>query len=251
MSRAAFAFVLITFSYGQVPAPTFEAAAMRAASPDGRNGALVNFIPGGGLRATNTTLKDLIETGYQVRGFQILDGPSWAGATRYDVTASSGPQPQGTSNNEVRLKVRALLKDRFQLQVHRETRTVPVYSLVLAKNAGKEGGLRATLAAARGVNASPGTMLGEAAPMTALASKLSIQLDRPVVNNTGLEGNYDFKLQWTPDPGPPALDGRVAEDSPGPSLFTALQEQLGLRVESAKGPVEVLVIDHAERPSDN
>ena len=87
--------------------------------------------------------------------------------------------------------------------------------------------------------------------MTQLAYKLSRLLQRPVVNNTGLEGNYDFKLQWTPDTDPSAPEGQSADTSVGPSIFTALQEQLGLRLEATKGPVDTLVIDHVERPSQN
>jgi uncharacterized protein (TIGR03435 family) len=94
-------------------------------------------------------------------------------------------------------------------------------------------------------------MLGEAASMKDLADKFSRLLGRPVVNNTDLEGNYDFKLEWTPDPGPSAPDGQPVETSPGPSLFSAIQQQLGLRLEATKGPVDVLVIDRVDRPSEN
>jgi uncharacterized protein (TIGR03435 family) len=94
-------------------------------------------------------------------------------------------------------------------------------------------------------------MLGEAASITQLAYKLSRLLQRPVVNNTGLEGNYDFKLEWTPDLGPSAPDGQPVDTSGGPFIFSALQEQLGLRLEATKGPVDVLVIDHVDKPSEN
>jgi uncharacterized protein (TIGR03435 family) len=233
----------------------FEAASIRLANPASRSGLVVNFIPSGGLRVVNATLRDLIETAYNIRAFQVEGGPSWTGAAKYDVTATSGPPPDSAGvdkhDNEVRLRVEALLKDRFHLEVHPETRDVAVYSLVVAKNGVRTDGLRATNNPIRGVNAGSGTMLGEAAPMTALALKLSYQVGRIVVNNTGLEGNYDFKLQWAPDTASPAADGRSGDDSSGPSLFTALQEQLGLKLEPAKGPVETLVIDHVERPSEN
>ena len=122
---------------------------------------------------------------------------------------------------------------------------------MVANNGIKADSLKATDSPAKGINASHGTMLGEAASMANLAAKLSNQLDRAVVNNTGLEGRYNFRLQWTPEPGPPAADGRVLDDSFGPSLFTALQEQLGLHLKSTKGPMEVLIIDRADRPSEN
>jgi uncharacterized protein (TIGR03435 family) len=111
--------------------------------------------------------------------------------------------------------------------------------------------MRATDSPHRGVNAGKGTILGEAASMADLTSKLSGLLDRPVMNSTGLEGRYDFKLEWTPDPGPSAPDGGPLETSLGPSLFTSLQQQLGLRLEGTKGPVDVLVIDHVDKPSEN
>jgi uncharacterized protein (TIGR03435 family) len=94
-------------------------------------------------------------------------------------------------------------------------------------------------------------MLGEAASMTQLAYKLSRLLQRPVVDSTSLEGNYDFKLEWTPDLGPSEPDGQPVALPPGPSLSSALQQQLGLRLEATKGPVDLLVIDHADRPSEN
>ena len=209
---------------------------------------MVGFVPGGGLRVSNATLKDLIETAYQVRSFQILGGPAWLGAARYDVTATSGtPSDDAT----VRREVQTLLETRFQLQTHRETRELPEYSLMVEKSGVKPEGLRVTDKARRGINARSGAMTGEAAPMANLALVLSRQLGRPVVNNTGLAGNYDFSLQWTPDLSPAAPGDQTVTDSPGPSLFTALREQLGLRLETTKGPVEVIVIDRAERPSEN
>ncbi len=125
---------------------------------------------------------------------------------------------------------------------------MPEYSLVVEKGGVKPAGLRMTDSARRGVNSRTGAMTGEAAPMASLAIALSRQLERPVLDNTGLEGNYDFSLHCTLDlsPGDQALT-----DSSGPSLFTALREQLGLRIEATRGPVEVIVIDGAERPSEN
>src|SRR5262245_21695081 len=115
---------------GQAALPTFRVVSIKPANPDSRHGALVNFTPGGGLRIVNATLRDLIETGYQVRNFQIVVGAPWTATAKYDVTATSeeGAQQQ-PSTSEVRLKVQALLKDRFQLQLHQDTRELPIYSL--------------------------------------------------------------------------------------------------------------------------
>jgi uncharacterized protein (TIGR03435 family) len=230
----------------------FDVASVKPSNPNSANGSVVS-APGGRLHVVNATVKDLIETAYDVRSFQIEGGPRWADASKYDVDATPGTPPQGatvppTGWTNVRFEVQALLKDRFQLQLHRETRTAPIYSLVIAKGGIK---LSVTHSPQKGINAGQGTMFGEAASMTQLAYKLSRLLQRPVVNNTGLDGNYDFKLELTPDLGPVAPYGQPADNSGGPSIFSALQEQLGLRLEATKGPVDVLVIDHVDKPSEN
>ncbi len=233
----------------------FEVASVKPSNPNSTNGTLVTITSGGRLHAVNATLKDLIETAYDVRSFQIEGGPKWANAAKYDIDATPGSSARGAAVSpgwtNVRLEVQTLLKDRFQLQLHRETKTSPIYSLVIAKGGIKSSVLSATQSPQKGITAGQGTMLGDAASMAQLAYKLSRLLQRPVVNNTGLEGNYNFKLEWTPDLGPSAPDGQTADTAGGPSIFTALQEQLGLRLEAKKGAVDVLVIDRADRPSKN
>jgi len=234
----------------------FDAVSVKASNPNSTNGTVISVTPGGTLHVVNATLKDLIETAYDVRAFQIEGGPKWADAIKYNVDATPGTRRPDTVGpppgwTKVRFKVQALLKDRFQLQLHREARTGSIYSLAIAKGAIKSSGLSATQSPHRGINAGQGAMLGEAASMADLTSKLSRLLARPVVNNTGLEGNYDFKLEWTPDPGPSAPDGQPVETPIGPSLYSALQQQLGLRLEATKGPIDTLVIDHVEKPSEN
>ncbi len=233
----------------------FDAVSVKPSDPNSKHGTVVEVTPGGTLHVVNATLKDLIETAYDVRTFQVEGRPKWADAAKYDVDATPGTRPPGASGpppgwTNVRLKVQALLKDRFQLQLHRETRIAPIYSLSVAKGGIKLSVLSATGNPHRGIAAGQGSMLGEAASMADLTTKLSRLLARPVVNNTGLEGNYDFKLEWTPDSGPSAPDQPV-ESPLGPSLFSALQQQLGLRLEATKGPVDILVIDRAEKPSEN
>jgi uncharacterized protein (TIGR03435 family) len=234
----------------------FDAVSVKPSNPSSIHGTVVDVTPGGTLHVVSATLKDLIETAYDVRTFQIEGGPAWAGATKYDVDATPGTRPQSAAVpppgwTNVRFKVQALLKDRFQLQLHRETRIAPIYSLAIAKGGIKSSVMPATQSPHRGINAGQGTMLGEAASMKDLADKFSRLLGCPVVNNTGLERNYDFKLEWTPDPGPSAPDGQPVESPLGPSLFSALPQQLGLRLEATKGPVDVLVIDHVDKPSEN
>jgi uncharacterized protein (TIGR03435 family) len=233
----------------------FDAVSVKAADPDSRHGTVVEVTPGGTLHVVNATLKDLIETAYDVRSFQIEGGPKWADAAKYDVNATPGSRPQGVAAppgwTNVRFKVQALLKDRFELQLHRETRIGSIYSLSIAKGGVKSSVLSVTQSPHRGINAGPATMLAEAASMKDLAYKLSRLLGRPVVNNTGLDGNYDFRLEWTPDAGAPAPDRQPVEASIGPSLFSAIQQQLGLRLEATKGPVDFLVIDRVDRPTEN
>lgn len=234
----------------------FDTVSVKPSDPNSRHGTVVDVTAGGTLHVVNATLKDLIETAYDVRTFQIEGAPKWADTIKYDVDATPGTRPQGAAVpppgwTNVRFKVQALLKDRFQLELHRETRVTPVFSLAIAKSGIKSGALSATLSPHRGITAGRETMLGEAATTTDLAYKLSRLLVRPVVNNTGLEGNYNFKLEWTPDPGPSAPDGPPSETPAGPSLFSAIQAQLGLRLEAKRGPVDVLVIDHADKPSQN
>jgi uncharacterized protein (TIGR03435 family) len=249
LSKAAIVALFASIGHAQQSPgkPEFEAASIKPSQPDARNGLVVALTPGGGLRVLNAALRDLIETAYDVRDFQIIGGPSWAGAARYDVEAAPGSPGSAA---EVRRKVQTLLKERFQLEVHRETRVLPVYELVVAKSGIRKDAFRLTGSAKKGINAGPGAMLGEAASMGDLVWKLSKLLGRPVRDNTGLEGRYDFEIHWTPDSGPAIPDGGASDNGAGPSLFTALQ-QLGLRLQAARGPVDVVVIDRAERPSEN
>jgi uncharacterized protein (TIGR03435 family) len=184
-------------------------------------------------------LKQLLQLAFDVKGFQIAGGPGWLDAARYDIVATTG-KPGDIDDRELRPMLQALLADRFALKFHRETRELTVYSLAVAKNGPK-------LTAHQGAgnsssSSSSGYMSATKATMTMLASRLERQLGRTVADHTGLAGEYDYRLSWVPD---------QAADSMGPSIFTALEEQLGLRLDSAKGPVEIIVIESAEKPSAN
>jgi uncharacterized protein (TIGR03435 family) len=146
-----------------------------------------------------------------------------------------------------------LLADRFKLAVHWETRELPVYALVVAKNGpnlhkAKEADGGSHISAGTGQFTSQGTTMTEMAQT--LTQELSRELGRVVIDKTEIAGRYDVALKWTPETGTASSNAEGATDS-GPSIFTAIQEQLGLKLESAKGPVQVLVIDHAEMPSEN
>jgi len=199
----------------------------------------------------------LMEQAYGIRDFQIVGGPSWLGSDRYDITA----KPEGAAtSDQVKVMMQALLKDRFQLQFHRETKELPTYALVVAKGgpkvhaseevsgSDKPKGMRRQMMGR-------GQFTLEGAPMSAFAEQLARVLGRSVIDKTGLTGNYDVKLEYTPDDTGmmkgPREDAPAPADASGISIFTALQDQLGLKLESTKGPVEILVIDRAEKPSEN
>ena len=239
----------------QVDSPSeFDAVSVKPSDPNSRNGTVVGFTPGGGVHIVNATVKDLIETAYDLRAFQIAGGPAWVDSAKYDVSGTPDPHGAAASqpgNINVRLKVQAMLKDRFQLQHHRESRSEPVYSLVVARGGIKPTALRETSSPHKGVNSGQGTMIGEAASMNDVALKLSKLLGRPVVDHTGLSGNYDFKLDWAADAARSSTDEQPQEGSLNASIFSAIQQELGLHLEATKGPVDVLVIDRVNRPSEN
>jgi uncharacterized protein (TIGR03435 family) len=228
-----------------------------------------------GYSATNVSLKMLIQGAYGIREDLISGAPSWADAARFDIDAKvAGSDVEALkklSPEQRRSILQPLLADRFRLKVHTETKQLPVYELVLAKGGSKlkeatagdtyANGIKGPDGVGRGgmMRVGRGQLNAQAVPMTSLANMLSQQLHRTVIDKTGLTGKYDLELNWTPDQGSdPMFKGSegsqrtdTALDTSGPSIFTALQEQLGLKLQSAKGPVETLVIDHVEMPSEN
>jgi uncharacterized protein (TIGR03435 family) len=251
----------------QVPSaarPEFEVASLKP-NTSGMPGYSVRVLPAG-LTARNIVLKRLIAIGYGVTDYQIFGSLPWLESGGFDLEArSAGP----TDLPHVRPMVQSLLDDRFKLKIHRETRELPIYSLTLAKSGAKPGpGLVESAAGACGpvnaesaplaavcgaVSPGPGRIWGQRGHISQLADRLSTILGRTVVDKTGLSGVYDIELTYTPDPSmaqqlPPGFPG---SDIPGPSLFTAMQEQLGLKLTAGKGPVEVIVVDSAEKPAAN
>jgi uncharacterized protein (TIGR03435 family) len=275
--RAFAAFVVTGLAMAQSETgPRFEVASIKPAAPDQR-GVYVRNTPGGRLNIANMTLKDMITFAWRIQPFQITGGPPWLDSTRFDISAKPEQPPK---EGETPLMLRALLQDRFQLTLHEETRELPVYALVVRKEGklgpglteAKEGscvrfdpskppppppqpGKPPTLGCG-GFMMSPRQMTASSTTIGTLVEPLSRLLGRTVVDKTGLTGKFDLSLQWTPDesqairPGP---DGAAAppSDSAPPSIFTAIQEQLGLKLDSQKGPVKIFVIERAEKPSEN
>ena len=207
-----------------------------------------------GYSASNIDLKSLIANAYGVRPDQISGGPDWIDSNRYDieakVVAANGSTPQPIAREERSLMLRSLLADRFKLAVHNETKEAPIYELVVAKNGPKLQPAKPDQPTRMTMGGS-GKATMEVDQISALIYQLSLQVGRPVVDKTGLTGKYDIKLEWTRDPGPDSEDAASTDASAGPSIFIAVQEQLGLKLNSTKGPVDTLIIDHSEPPTPN
>ena len=264
-------------------APAFEVASIKPNnSGDGR--VMMQNQPGRYI-ATNVSLRLLIRNAYQLQDFQITGGPGWLGSDRFDINAkvpdefrAMAPPAPGSGPGPLALMIRALLAERFKLVVHNETKEAPIYALILARSDGKLGpqlkksetDCNAVFAAGRGrggplpppgppqpdermpcgIRIGPGNMAVGGAPLSQAANSLGMFAGRVVLDRTGLTGDYDFDLTWTPDQMPQRPPGApdLPVDPNGPSLFTAVQEQLGLKLDSQRGPVEMLVVDRAEKP---
>ena len=212
-----------------------------------RTGSSSNLILlDGGIVARNTNIEVMIANAFELRSFQILGAPDWVKFERYDVEArTDGGERVNPGQRRMilhRAMVRSLLAERFQLKAHEEERETAVYELVVRK-----GGPKMKESADDERPASRwgrGQYAAKHELMIALAANLSNWAGRPVIDKTGLSGNYDFELSWE-------MDGADPTASQGPSLSTAVQEQLGLKLEPAKRPMKVLVVDRIERPSEN
>lgn len=250
--------------------PEFEAATVKTGRDNGDSGIRATT---GRLTLENVPLRAMVSVAYKTRPSQIVGGPSWSDSAKFDI---QGKAEEAAGSDSMLLMLQALLEERFHLKVHREVREGPVYELTIAK-----GGHR--LKPASCIPFDPNHLPRQAAPgeaqinycgrilrggddshrtvdgkgvdivptigllIPSLTGFLSA-LGRTVINKTGLTGAFDFHLEWTPERGSSTLQ---ADDSGAPSIFTAVQEQLGLKLAAGKGPVEFVVIDHAEKPSGN
>jgi uncharacterized protein (TIGR03435 family) len=239
------------------PEPVFDVSAihLHESQPHEHNSIWSSPFDGK-FKAENISALALIHWAYEMPESRVVGAPEWAASTHFNIDAAADPSldPQlksMTSDAGRQLKekmVEALLADRFKLVAHSETRDLPIYNLVVAKGGPRLGPLKES-------GSSVSTGYGRidvqmANSVSVLAEELSKTAGRDVIDKTGIAGRYDLKLRFTPDQGPAMLNGQPVSDPP-PDLFTALQEQLGLKLEPAKGSVEVLVIDHIEMPSEN
>jgi uncharacterized protein (TIGR03435 family) len=250
------------------PAPSFDVASVKPSLTTGGRFSLSGG-PGtpdpGRIVYSNVPLRIVLLSAYEVRNYQLL-GPEWLNTLRYDITARV---PQGASRDEFQAMLRHLLESRFRLALHRESKEMPVYALLVAKRGPKLKPVDAPsadeqIATAHGEGPdgfpklsmpSSGIVIetkngaarvtANASPMSKFADFLSTRTGRPVLDQTGLSGNYSFVLYFTPE-------GAQAADNAEPDLIGALEPQLGLRLEPRRAPVELLVIDHAEKtPTEN
>jgi uncharacterized protein (TIGR03435 family) len=263
--------------------PAFEVATIKQ-SKSGDRLTGIQRQPGGRVTVTNIAPRTIIKFAYQLAAFQLVGGPAWMANDRFDIIAKLEGNPEfpglGGGPDPIQLAMRTLLADRFKLKIRRETREMDIYALVLLKtgtpgpglrpstvdckalaNAPRRGGApppapRATEPQPCSLMVGAGTIRMGGFPISQVATILSGQTERMVVDRTGLTGNWEFMLTFAAEQrGQPPPDDRrpdgPAPDPNAPSLFTALQEQLGLKLESTKAPVDVTVIDAIEHPTED
>jgi uncharacterized protein (TIGR03435 family) len=261
----------------------YEVASIKPNKP-GSNGVSSGFsYSAAGFTATGQTMQSLIQQVFEIQNDQLAGAPAWLNTERYDIDAkmdsstADALQKLSLDDRESarRQMLKAILVDRLKITLHRETKELSIYSLVIAKNGPK---LRVANPGDTYPNGIPGfrqpgmsttssrsgseSMTAQAVPLSTLVRVLARALRRTVVDKTGLTGNYDFTLRWSTDEsgmqstpegggGLTGASGVPPTEPSAPTLFAAVQEQLGLKLERGKGPVEVIVIDHIERPSRN
>jgi uncharacterized protein (TIGR03435 family) len=238
---------------GTPPRLEFEVASVKPAKP-GTQGGGIKPLPGGQTYvATNVPVGLMIRLMYHLNGSQISGGPAWLDKDLYDVDAKAdGPH----TIEELHVMFQNLIVDRFKLQFHYETKALPAYELVVDKSKPKMTENHNPENFDIPIQVQFGSLQATHSSMSYFSWVISQMLNKPVVDQTGLTGFYDFKLDYTPDVPQAVLDrlqaeGRSLPPTNGPDIFTALREQLGLRLDSHKGPVQVMVIDHVEKPSEN
>ena len=255
--------ILVGDARAQAVEPSFAVSAIRPSTPSSGSGLSIKFLPGGTLVARNATLRVLIKIAYNLNDDQLSGGPGWAAFRRFDIDAKPDMPAAGQDQNktaqesqhENQLLMRSLLSDRFHLQLRSETRDMSIYVLVVA-----DGGLKLKASTGSDSNAHviarAGAIHGINASMDDIARELGDKAGHPVENRTGVGGRYDFNLEWTPDSpfGVASLaSGAAPSDAgdSGPDLFTAVQQQLGLKLEARKSSAPYDVIVGVQEPTEN
>ncbi len=248
--------VSATLAQSPAPSPTFEVATIKPVDTDAKAGRYIIMEGTHRFIGKNYTLKLLIAAAYNLNPRAVSGGPPWIESDHYDIVAVT-PGELRPSRDEQMAMLRTLLSDRFSLTFHREPKVFSIYELEVAKGGPKlrpstapptdPAALISTVYPQRMTLPARNATMGEFVSMLQRAL-----LDRPVVDKTGLPGKYDFDLEWAPDE--TQFGGEVpaaSPDAPSPPFFSAIQQQLGLRLVATRGPIQALVIDKAERPSAN
>lgn len=252
--------------------PAFEVASIKPSAPDGTRSAIA-MPPGGRVEIGNRTLKAMIEDAWHIQPYQIAGGPAWLDSAHYDISARAAAQPGEVLKREDVLRMlQTLLVDRFHLVVRREVRQLPIYELVRARKGGRLGPKLVeskkgscvqpdpvnpfavdTMKLCGNFALGPGELVLVSGPISTLTPLLSRLLGRTVIDKTGLTKNYDIDIEWTPDESlamqlPP---GAPRPEPGGPTIFQVFRDQLGLAFQGQKGPIEIFVIESAEKPAGN
>jgi uncharacterized protein (TIGR03435 family) len=253
--------VAMPVAFGQgttAPAmPAFAASVIKPSGPASGNGLSVKFLPGGRFVARNANVRLLIKIAYNLNDDEVTGGPAWIGLKHFDIDATTdAADSSGVVDKERNhLLLQGLLRDRFQLRLRSEMRQMSTYALVVAK-----GGPKMTQSATRDgdghIRGGLGHITAANASLDQLAAAVEDWVGHPVKNLTGLDGKYDFKLEWTPDQAmaPSGAGGGAATDQSdysGPTIFTAVQQQLGLSLEARKTDSLCEVVESVELPSEN
>jgi uncharacterized protein (TIGR03435 family) len=254
------------------PGPQFDVASVKPNTGVER-GVEIGFPSPGWFHARNVWLRFLVQNAWNVKDYQVVGGPGWAASERYDIDAKTDGK---ASRDQMWLMLQTLLRDRFRLALHHESKEWPVYNLVAASKGGiklqatKEGSCLQRNPEAAPAPDAPNTNVcgssqwsarhvnGTAISIQQFTAMLANILQRPVADNTGFTGTFDVHLSWTPDQTTPGLMAPglapppiPSDNAAGPTIFNVLVDQLGLKLQAAKGSVDVLVVDRAERPSGN
>jgi uncharacterized protein (TIGR03435 family) len=259
-----------TSTQAQAPAatsiqpPSFDVISVKPNKTSiGSHGLIITEFTADGFRGTNVPVHTLLLQAYGLHEGESFGEPAWANSEVFDIEAKvAGPDVAAFSkldSDQLQAMLRQILAERFGLVAHRETRELPVYALSVAKGGPKlkesviDPSVSANARRGGGVRMSMGMIAAHECTIPYFLSMLSRQLGRSIIDRTGLAGNYDFTLRWSPDNGATTSsnDSAGTQADALPSIFSAVQEQLGLKLESTKAPASVLVIDHLERPSQN
>ncbi len=238
---------------------TYAVASIKLSEP-GLQSASVGPGPGGGIKIMNKQLKYLVTFAYDVKDFQVLGGPGWGDSERYDIIAkpdsaeATDPMKMNETQraqfmDQQRERMRNLLAERFQLKLHIEKKSLPVYALVLAKSGSKLQETKENDHAGANMRSGRGSLEGTSVTSQMISSSLSKIVGRPVVDRTNLTAKYDFKIEFADFKASANPEDPTSDESG--SIFTVLQQKLGLKLEATKAPVDTVVIDSAEKPSAN